>query len=69
MQYSKGKLNRVFVVRLDDKDVVVDEIIKISKLAAAKSIQYVLMLKGEISKKTSETIEAHKRLSSIERID
>lgn len=56
------------VAAFNKKKLENDEMIKISKIASAKNIQYIIMLKGEISKKTSETIEAHKRLSSIERI-
>lgn len=50
--------------KLEDEDII-----KTSKLAAAHNLQYVIFLKGEISKKTKEAIEAYKKLSAIERIE
>jgi len=69
MAQIKTNGSEKLLVAFNKKKLENEEIIKISKLAAAKNMQYILMLKGEVSRKTSETIDAHKRLSSIEKIE
>ena len=59
----------ILLIALNKKKIEDEEIIKISKLANSHKLQYMILFKSDVSKKTKETIDAFKKLVSIERID
>lgn len=65
----KSNEKELLVAAFDKKKLEDNDLLAIAKRANALNIEYSLIFKGELSKKTKEIIEAYKRLNSTEKID
>ena len=68
---AKVKINdkEHLLAAFNRKQINDSEIFKINKKAQLRGLPYYILLKGDVSKKTKEAIEAYKRLTSIEKIE
>jgi hypothetical protein len=65
----KANEQEILLAALNRKQINEEDLFKISKKAQAINLPYSVLLKGEVSKKTKEAIEAYKRLFSIEKLE
>jgi len=65
----KKEEKELLLFALDRKRVDEEELIKAYKKAASFGLDYLIFFKGELPKKTKETIEAYKSLNSIDKFE
>jgi hypothetical protein len=64
---KEGK--ELILFAFDKKRIEEDDLIKAHKKSSNYGLSYQILFKGEIPKKTKETIEAHKNLGAIEKFE
>jgi hypothetical protein len=59
----------ILVAAFDKKRIEESDLIRVYKKAALLNLAYSILFKGEIAKKSRETIEVYKKLNSIEKLE
>ena len=65
----KDKDKELLIAAFDKKKLEDTDLIKIARKAAVLDLKYLIIFKGELSKKIKEAIESYKSLDSTEKLD